>query len=54
MGASRSAVLHEGIYLLRMANMEDDYIAAWDEWERSADARLWEGTASDGLGDATR
>ncbi|HEX6501000.1 MAG TPA: ribbon-helix-helix domain-containing protein [Micromonosporaceae bacterium] len=52
--ASRSSVLHEAIEMLRMAEIEADYVAAWDEWERSPDARLWDATAPDGLGDAAR
>jgi hypothetical protein len=34
--------------------MEDAYAAAWEEWETSEDAKLWESTASDGIVDASR
>jgi len=52
--ASRSSVVHRAIELLRMADMEDAYTAAWQEWEQSEDADLWEATASDGAIDAAR
>jgi Arc/MetJ-type ribon-helix-helix transcriptional regulator len=45
---SRSAVLHDAIELLRMADMEDAYASAWEEWEDGEDADLWETTVSDG------
>lgn len=51
---SRSAALHHAIHLLRHAHLEQDYAAAWDEWESSGDQALWETAASDGLADAAR
>jgi Arc/MetJ-type ribon-helix-helix transcriptional regulator len=51
---SRSAVLHDAIELLRMSELEDAYAAAWDEWEGTEEARLWDGTAGDGITDAAR
>ncbi len=51
---SRSAVLHDAIELLRMSELEDAYAAAWDEWEGTDEARLWDGTAPDGVADAAR
>lgn len=51
---SRSSVIHEAITMLRTAGMEDAYAAAWDEWDESADAELWQATAGDGLADAPR
>lgn len=51
--SSRSAVLHKAITLLRAAELEDAYQAAWEEWESSEDAELWESTSTDGL-DAPR
>jgi hypothetical protein len=51
---SRSAVVHQAIGLLRTVGLEQAYAAAWDEWETSGDARLWETTAADGIGDAAR
>lgn len=52
--ASRSAVIHRAIGLLRSANLEDAYTAAWDEWESSEDGVLWGNTVADGIGDAAR
>lgn len=48
---SRSAALHRAVALLRAAQLGDDYEAAWDEWQRSGEADLWDATAADGLGD---
>lgn len=47
--ASRSAALHHAVRLLRQAGLEEDYAAAWQEWERSGDRDLWEATAADGV-----
>jgi Arc/MetJ-type ribon-helix-helix transcriptional regulator len=52
--ASRSAVVHQAIRLLRDQGLEDAYAAALDEWESSEDMALWEVTANDGLADAPR
>lgn len=52
--ASRSAVLHRAVTLLRLSELEDAYGAAWDEWEQSDEAGLWDRTAGDGLADAAR
>ncbi len=46
---SRSAALHEAIRLLRHSGLEDDYAAAWQEWDRSGERELWEATDSDEL-----
>jgi Arc/MetJ-type ribon-helix-helix transcriptional regulator len=51
---SRSAVVQHALRLLRTAHLEADYAAAWQEWESSGEAALWEGTAGDGLADAPR
>jgi Arc/MetJ-type ribon-helix-helix transcriptional regulator len=51
---SRSAALHHAIRLLRSPALEDDYAAAWAEWEESGDRAAWEATAGDGLPDAAR
>lgn len=51
---SRSSVLHEAIRLLRMADLERDYAAAWLEWEADENAALWDGIVADGLTDAPR
>lgn len=52
--ASRSAVIHRAIGLLRSANLEEAYATAWDEWETDDDAALWDKTVGDGIPDAAR
>ncbi|NUR25064.1 MAG: antitoxin, partial [Catenulispora sp.] len=46
---SRSAAVHAAINLARSLQLADDYAAAFDEWEASGDAELWEAVAGDGL-----
>jgi Arc/MetJ-type ribon-helix-helix transcriptional regulator len=53
-GDSRSSVLRRAIGLLRMADLESSYSAAWDEWATSGDAERWDATTGDGLADAAR
>lgn len=52
--ASRSSVIHKAIALLREASLQDSYAAAFDEWDDTEDARLWDATVADGVGDAAR
>ena len=52
--ASRSSVLHKAIDLLRESELESAYESAFDEWEESSDARLWETATGDGQTDAAR
>lgn len=52
--ASRSAVLHRAIDLLRASELEDAYAAAYDEWDAGEDGALWSTTAGDGVADAAR
>ena len=47
--ASRSAVLHKAVRLLRAAELSAAYEGAWQEWTASPDADAWEATAGDGL-----
>jgi Arc/MetJ-type ribon-helix-helix transcriptional regulator len=47
--ASRSAALQHAIGLLRQADLADEYEAAWDEWDSSGEAQLWETASADGL-----
>jgi Arc/MetJ-type ribon-helix-helix transcriptional regulator len=47
--ASRSAVIHDAITLLRQAHLEHAYTEAWQEWEGSEDAALWDQATADGL-----
>ena len=53
-GLNRSAVIRRALRLLRHPQLEQDYAAAWDEWEASGEQAAWEGTAADGLSDAPR
>jgi len=53
--ASRSAVLHRAVRLLRSAELGPAYEEAFADWEQTAAGRDWEATAGDGLRpDATR
>ena len=47
--SSRSAALQHAIRLLRHPDLEQDYAAAWQEWDASGDASPWEATSADGL-----
>lgn len=51
---SRSAAVQRAIRMLRHPDLEQDYIAAWDEWEASGEEAAWESAAADGLADAAR
>jgi Arc/MetJ-type ribon-helix-helix transcriptional regulator len=46
---SRSAVVRRAIRLLRASGLGAAYEIAWQEWDASDDADLWESTAADGL-----
>jgi len=52
--ASRSAVLHDALQLLRATELESAYAAATEEWAGSEDAEAWDGALADGLADAPR
>jgi Arc/MetJ-type ribon-helix-helix transcriptional regulator len=47
--ASRSSVVHRAIELLRMAELEDAYADAFDEWERTGQAEEWDAASGDGI-----
>jgi len=51
---SRSAAVQHAIRLLRHPDLEDDYAAAWEDWESSGERVNWEGTVEDGLTGASR
>lgn len=51
---SRSAALHHAIRLLCHPALEDDYAAAWEEWDSTGEREAWDVTLGDGLGSATR
>jgi len=48
--ASRSAVMHKAVSLLRDAQLGAAYEDAWDGWTASGDADVWETTVGDGMG----
>ena len=48
--ASRSAVVHAAVRLLRSSELGAAYEDAWSTWSADEDAALWESTAADGLG----
>ncbi|GGZ78202.1 ribbon-helix-helix domain-containing protein [Streptomyces echinoruber] len=52
--ASRSAVIHAAVGLLRAARLEQEYTEAFAEWDTSEDAALWDRTAGDGIADEAR
>lgn len=51
---SRSAAVQVAVRALRFPNLEDDYVAAWDEWVSSGEQAAWDSTVADGLADAAR
>lgn len=50
---SRSAAVQHAIRLLLLPDLEQDYAAAWQEWEATGEQESW-ATAADGLSDASR
>jgi len=52
--SSRSAGLHHAVRMLRLPELEQDYEAAWNEFEVSGDHAAWGMTAADGIADAAR
>ncbi len=46
---SRSAVVHKAVRLLKASGLGAAYEDAWDEWNGSDEAGLWDGTITDGL-----
>jgi Arc/MetJ-type ribon-helix-helix transcriptional regulator len=48
--ASRSAVLHKAVRLLRASELGGAYEEAWADWDAGDHASLWEATTADGLG----
>ncbi len=53
-GTSRSSIVHQAIELLRMAELENAYADAWEEWRQDGDADAWQSTVGDGMTDAPR
>lgn len=52
--ASRSAAVHHAVRMLRLPELEQDYEAAWNEWDASGDQAAWDATASDGVSDVAQ
>ena len=46
--ASRSAVLHKAVRLLRASELGAAYEDAWAEWETGLDRMFWDATTADG------
>ncbi len=46
---SRSAVLRTAVRILRSSKLGEAYAGAWQEWEESGDAEIWDSAAGDGL-----
>jgi Arc/MetJ-type ribon-helix-helix transcriptional regulator len=46
---SRSAALLRAVRLLKGAGLGSAYEQAWDEWQRTGEADVWEVTVADGL-----
>lgn len=47
--ASRSAVVHKAVRLLRASELGPAYEDAWAEWSSGGEEALWEATSTDGL-----
>lgn len=43
------AIPQHALDLLRQAELADAYEEAWDEWDSSGEAQLWETVLDDGL-----
>ncbi len=46
---SRSTAVQRATHLLTHRQLEQDYTAAWAEWDGSGDRDAWEGVTADGL-----
>jgi len=46
---SRSAAVQRAVRALTRQPLEQDYAAAWKDWDDSGDREVWEGVAADGL-----
>ena len=47
---SRSAVIQQAVRLLRATELGPAYAEAWEQWESSGDADVWDSTVGDGIG----
>jgi Arc/MetJ-type ribon-helix-helix transcriptional regulator len=46
---SRSAVIQRAVRLLRAAELGPAHAEAWEEWQTSGDADIWDSAAADGI-----
>ena len=46
---SRSGAVQHAVDRLRHEELGDAYQQAWDDWDASGEAAVWEGVVSDGL-----
>ncbi len=46
---SRSAAVQQAIRLLRHADLERDYAAAWADWEAMGEEDVWDDVTADGV-----
>ncbi len=46
---SRSAVIQRAVRLLRATELAPAYAEAWEEWEASGDAEVWDSAVGDGI-----
>lgn len=46
---SRSAVIQRAVRMLRAAELGPAYAEAWEEWDASGDAEVWDSAAGDGI-----
>lgn len=51
---SRSAAVRHAVRMLRLPDLEQDYDAAWQEWEATGDGVAWGATTGDGIDRAPR
>ncbi|HQZ34081.1 MAG TPA: ribbon-helix-helix domain-containing protein [Ilumatobacteraceae bacterium] len=51
--ASRSAVVHKAVRMLRASELGSAYEDAWAEWATGDDSGVWGTATADGLSDAT-
>jgi Arc/MetJ-type ribon-helix-helix transcriptional regulator len=47
--ASRSAVVHKAVRLLRASELGAAYEDAWHDWSNQGEGELWEATVGDGV-----
>ena len=46
---SRSAVIQRAVRLLRATELGPAYAEAWEDWEASGDAEVWDSAVADGV-----